>query len=152
MLTNTNECAKISWLSKNSKTKKNRQSTETLQRISLDWQFILQLIQHILKLAHKDIKLRYRQIDCQVGWQRADFTAYSYGIFWVLMAMIPEQWRKQSYVSYIPDFQKNYQEVYMKGIIQCRVGQLIGMVFSIGYLITRLLLEQDGKGQMYNAN
>lgn len=134
------------------KTKNKRQTTETLQQISLNWQLVLQLIQRVLKSAYKYINLRWLQIDCQIGWNRADLTAYSYGAFWALMAMIPENWRKRSNVSYIPDFQKNHQEVYMKGIIQCRVGQLIGMVFSIGYITVQLVLEQRGKGQIYSAN
>ena len=126
--------------------------TDTMQFLSLNWKPIVYFLYRVVHMAKKQLTVELIQLDCTIGWNRADLTAYSYGAFWALLALLPEQWKTNSKVSYIPDFQTNRQEIYFAGIIRCRVGQLIYMACSICYLAVQVLLEQKREEQRNHEN
>lgn len=103
--------------------------------------------QHILPMIERSVHLQYFVLKCRVGYHRADYTAYSCGLFWAVVSMLPKKWLKNSALSYLPDFQTAGTELQIQGIIRCRMVHLIGIWLKLCRIIVQMQLEQNRKEQ-----
>lgn len=110
--------------------------------------FALQALQIV---AHK-LKFEQLSFHCLLGFSQPSWTAYSYGFFWTVLSVLPFDQIKEVNVEYIPDFQQQRQEINLQGIISCRFGQLILILFSLLWLVLKMTLEQNRKEQMIYEN
>ena len=112
----------------------------------------IKFLREAFHIAARRIQLERLYINCRIGWERADYTAYSYGVFWAFVSFLPIQWREQSEMIYEPDFQTVCKDIVIQGIICCRVGQLIGILIAWFWLMVQMMLEQNREEQKQYEN
>lgn len=122
------------------------------QSMQIYWKPIIKFLREAFHIAARRIQLERLYINCRIGWERADYTAYSYGVFWALVSFLPIQWREHSEMIYEPDFQTVCKDIVIQGIICCRVGQLIGILIAWFWLIVQMMLEQNREEQKQYEN
>jgi len=105
-----------------------------------------------LRILARQLWLERLTLRCRVGFARADYTAYSYGLFWAALSILPVSWLKKSSITYQPDFAQSRQEVAFCGIIGCCLGQIMLMIISLLWLAVQMTLEQHRKEQMTDEN
>lgn len=121
---------------------------EPVQRsLQIHWKSTLNFLHESIKIVSERISLQHLMIHCHIGLNRADYTAYVYGLFWSMISLLPTQWQKNSDIIYFPDFQTQKKEILLKGIICCRAGQVIGIVIAWFRLTVQMILEQNRKEQ-----
>ena len=81
-----------------------------------------------------------------IGWRRADYTAYSYGLFWAIVSLLPKHWLEKSELLYEPDFSTQSKEVELRGIVCSRGVQIIAMLAALARLVLRMLWQIPRKG------
>ncbi len=118
------------------------------RNIQLYWKPILSFGRQALHIAAERIHVEQLNIQCSIGWSRADYTAYSYGLFWAVLSALPEHWRQKSTFVYKPNFQQNRQEIFMQSIIYVRAAQIIGILIALFVLTVRMMLAQNRKEQV----
>lgn len=123
--------------------------------VQIAWKTIFSfstLLKEVLGIVAKRLRLEHLRIQCEIGWKRADYTAYSYGLFWALLSLVPNSWLEQSEICYIPNFRCQRQDIMIQGIISCAIGNLIGIVFVWFRLTIKWMLEQKRKEKMVYEN
>lgn len=115
------------------------------QQLQINLKPMVSLIYRAISIAAKHLSIEILDINCKSGWQRADYTAYCYGLFWAVISMLPIDWQKNCSVQYMPDFHSSHKYVSIQGIIFCRVGQLIAILTAWFWLIVHTMLEYNRK-------
>ncbi len=118
------------------------------RNIQLYWKPILSFGRQALHIAAERIHVEQLNIQCSIGWSRADYTAYSYGLFWAVLSVLPERWRQKGTFLYEPNFQQDRQDVRAESIICFRIAQLIGILMALLVLTVRMILAQNRKEQV----
>ena len=116
--------------------------------IKINWKSLFSFGREALHILAKHLRLQQLFIRCHIGWERADYTAYSYGLFWAAVSALPTSWLEQSDILYEPDFQTKKKEVAVQGIIRCTIAQLISILTALLVLTVREMRMQNRKGQM----
>lgn len=114
----------------------------------IDRELLLHFGKKLLKTVSKTLQLKRLDIHCIIGFSRADYTAYGYGLFWAAASMLPERWLAKSSLVYIPDFQSKHMEIEIQGIIRCRIAQFIGMMMALFWVTVQMMLQQNRKEQI----
>lgn len=135
------------FLQKNFETRK-----DTHHSVQIYWKSMLSFLRMALQIAAKRLSVEQLYMNCIVGWDRADYTAYSYGLFWTMISFLPAKWLKNSEFIYIPDFQHSCRNISVQGIISCRVGQLIAILIAWFRLTVQTMLKQNRKEQINYEN
>lgn len=112
----------------------------------------LQFLHSAMHIAAKYLTAEELQIHCRIGLDRADYTAYCYGLFWTVLSVLPIQWVENSEIQYEPDFHHQRQDVQIRGIIRCRIGQLISILIAWIRLIVQMMPEYNRKEQKQYEN
>ncbi len=118
------------------------------RNIQLYWKPVLSFGRQALRIIAKRIRVEQLQIQCSIGWSRADYTAYSYGLFWAVLSALPERWRQKGTFIYEPNFQQNRQDVSVQSIICFRIAQIIGILAALFVLTVHMTLAQNRKEQV----
>lgn len=127
---------------------KTYENQEPIQNsLQIHWKSTINFLHKAVQIVSKRIFLQQLLIYCHIGLNRADYTAYAYGLFWSMISLLPIQWQKNSEIIFIPDFQAQKKEIFLKGIICCRAGQVIGIVIALFRLTVQMILEQNRKEQ-----
>ena len=105
--------------------------------LKIEWKPLAAFLTEAVHIISRRVKLEQLELDCAAGFSRPDITAYSYGLFWGLLSLLPEKWLTQSRICYRPDFQNLRFEFEAKSIISLRMGQAIGMMVSLTALWMR---------------
>ncbi len=127
---------------------KNFETRETSHHsVQIYWKSMLSFLRRALQIAVKRLSVEHLDINCRIGWDRADYTAYSYGVFWTMVSILPAQWLQNSAVVYIPEFQYPCRNISVQGIISCRAGQLIAILIAWFRLTVQTMLQQNRKEQ-----
>ncbi len=108
----------------------------------IEWKPLAGFTMEALRTISGRSRLNHLEIACAIGFSRPDITAYSYGLFWGLIAALPERWQAQSRIHIVPDFQNVRFELGAKGIIETTMGQAIGIMVSLARLWIRRVKEQ----------
>ena len=116
--------------------------------IQLYWKPILSFLWQGLHIIAKRIEVEQLYLRCCIGWSRADYTAYSYGLFWALLSVLPRHWAENGTFIYEPDYQQARQDVVVQSIIRSSVAQIIGILATLFALTVRMILAQNRKEQM----
>ena len=77
----------------------------TSHSLQIHWQSVLAFFCKAVQIVTRRISVEQFVIDCKIGCQRADYTAYGYGLFWALLSFVPEKLFRNAEITYIPDFQ-----------------------------------------------
>ena len=127
-----------------------KRDSENLQERSVQiyWKSVFDFLRKAMQCITKRLHLEQLCAHCYIGWERADITAYSYGLFWSLMSLLPERWLQNSDIIYVPDFQYERKDISVQGIISCRAGQVMAILISLVRLSVHMMLEQKRKEQM----
>ena len=107
------------------------------------WRDAISFLRRAIPLVTRHLELRALTVHCRIGFHQPDWTAYSYGLFWTVLSLLPEAWLTCGDFTYQPDFQQARQEIQLQGIIQCKIGQLILIVLSLFWLTVQTMLEQN---------
>lgn len=129
-----------------------QEQIEMQHTIKVAWKSSASFVRELFAILAKRLHLENLHIRCEIGWDRADYTAYSYGLFWAFVAFLPQQWLQQSEIYYLPNFQQKQQDIEIQGIIRCTIGNFIGIIFAWVRLMVIWMLEQNRKEQMTNEN
>ncbi len=121
---------------------------KTHHSVQIYWKSMLSFLHMALQIAARHLSMEHLYMNCRVGWDRADYTAYSYGLFWTAVSFLPAKWLKNSEFVYIPDFQYPCRNISVQGIISCRVGQLIAILIAWFRLTVQTMLKQNRKEQI----
>lgn len=105
--------------------------------LKIEWKPLAGFLTEAVHIISRRANLEQLELDCAAGFSRPDITAYSYGLFWGLLSLLPEKWMAQSRICYRPDFQNLRFEFEAKSIISLRMGQAIGMMVSLTALWMR---------------
>lgn len=105
--------------------------------LKIEWKPLAAFLTEAVHIISRKVCLEQLEVDCAVGFSRPDITAYSYGLFWGVLSLLPEKWLAQSRICYRPDFQNIRFEFEAKSIISLRMGQAIGMMVSLTALWMR---------------
>lgn len=105
--------------------------------LKIEWKPLSGFLTEAAHIISCKARLEQLELDCAAGFSRPDITAYSYGLFWGLLSLLPEKWLAQSRICYRPDFQNIRFEFEAKSIINLRMGQAIGMMVSLTALWMR---------------
>lgn len=116
--------------------------------LTASWQSLLPVFYKGIQFAVQQISMEKLKIHCVVGWERADYTAWSYGCFWAMVSFLPKQWLKNSEIYYFPNFKEVKKEICLQGIIRLTIGQLIRIVVMWCWLVLQFMLEQNRKEQV----
>lgn len=114
----------------------------------IHWRALIDFCTKGIRIISRRLQLEELSLQCDIGFSRPDWTAYSYGLFWTILSALPQTWLEHGTFTYTPDFQRPRQEIVLQGIICCRVGQLILMIVSLFWLTITAMLEQKRKEQM----
>ena len=124
----------------------------TSHSLQIHWQPVLAFFCKAVQIVTRRISVEQFVIDCKIGCQRADYTAYGYGLFWALLSFVPEKLFRNAEITYIPDFQTVRKDILIQGIICMRAGQLIGIVIALFRLTVQMMLKQNREEQMGYEN
>ena len=124
----------------------------TSHSLQIHWQSVLAFFCKAVQIVTRRISVEQFVIDCKIGCQRADYTAYGYGLFWALLSFVPEKLFRNAEITYIPDFQTVRKDILIQGIICMRAGQLIGIVIALFRLTVQMMLKQNREEQMGYEN
>ena len=124
----------------------------TPHSLQIHWQSVLSFFCKAVQIVTRRISVEQFVIDCKIGCQRADYTAYGYGLFWALLSFVPEKLFRNAEITYIPDFQTVRKDILIQGIICMRAGQLIGIVIALFRLTVQMMLKQNREEQMGYEN
>ena len=124
----------------------------TPHSLQIHWQSVLAFFCKAVHIVTRRISVEQFVIDCKIGCQRADYTAYGYGLFWALLSFVPEKLFRNAEITYIPDFQTVRKDILIQGIICMRAGQLIGIVIALFRLTVQMMLKQNREEQMGYEN
>jgi len=124
----------------------------TPHSLQIHWQSVLSFFCKAVQIVTRRISVEQFVIDCKIGYQRADYTAYGYGLFWALLSFVPEKLFRNAEITYIPDFQTVRKDILIQGIICMRAGQLIGIVIALFRLTVQMMLKQNREEQMGYEN
>ena len=124
----------------------------TPHSLQIHWQSVLAFFCKAVQIVTRRISVEQFVIDCKIGCQRADYTAYGYGLFWALLSFVPEKLFRNAEITYIPDFQTVRKDILIQGIICMRAGQLIGIVIALFRLTVQMMLKQNREEQMGYEN
>ena len=124
----------------------------TPHSLQVHWQSVLAFFCKAVQIVTRRISVEQFVIDCKIGCQRADYTAYGYGLFWALLSFVPEKLFRNAEITYIPDFQTVRKDILIQGIICMRAGQLIGIVIALFRLTVQMMLKQNREEQMGYEN
>lgn len=128
---------------------KHRKQKQHVQRsFQAHWKSVAAFALRAFEIVVHKLHLEQLSLRCRIGFSQPTWTAYSYGFFWTALSILPLDKIKQVDVEYIPDFQQQRQEINLQGIISCRFGQLIHILFSLLWLVLKMTLEQNRKEQM----
>jgi hypothetical protein len=105
--------------------------------LKIEWKPLAGFLTEAVHIISRRARLEQLELDCAAGFSRPDITAYSYGLFWGVLSLLPEKWLAQSRICYRPDFQNLRFEFEAKSIISLRMGQAIGMMVSLTALWMR---------------
>ncbi len=105
--------------------------------LKIEWKPLAAFLTEAAHIISRRANLEQLEFDCAAGFSRPDITAYSYGLFWGVLSLLPEKWLAQSRICYRPDFQNIRFEFKAKSIISLRMGQAIGMMVSLTALWMR---------------
>ncbi|MBQ2034437.1 MAG: hypothetical protein II218_00840 [Peptococcaceae bacterium] len=105
--------------------------------LKIEWKPLAAFLTEAVHIISRRANLEQLELDCAAGFSRPDITAYSYGLFWGVLSLLPEKWLAQSRICYRPDFQNLRFEFEAKSIISLRMGQAIGMMVSLTALWMR---------------
>ena len=105
--------------------------------LKIEWKPLASFLTEAVHIISRRARLEQLELDCAAGFSRPDITAYSYGLFWGVLSLLPEKWLAQSRICYRPDFQNIRFEFEAKSIISLRMGQTIGMMVSLTALWMR---------------
>ena len=105
--------------------------------LKIEWKPLAGFLTEAVHIISRRARLEQLEFDCAAGFSRPDITAYSYGLFWGGLSLLPEKWLAQSRICYRPDFQNLRFEFEAKSIISLRMGQAIGMMVSLTALWMR---------------
>ena len=105
--------------------------------LKIEWKPLAAFLTEAVHIISRRANLEQLELDCAAGFSRPDITAYSYGLFWGVLSLLPEKWLAQSRIYYRPDFQNIRFEFEAKSIISLRMGQAIGMMVSLTALWMR---------------
>lgn len=112
------------------------------------WRAIVKFFWQAGHVVLRQLSLEQLSLRCNIGFQQPDRTAYSYALFWAVLAVLPPKWLEQADITYVPDFQQQKQDIQLQGIICASVGQVIRMIALLFWLVMQAKLEQDRKEQM----
>ena len=124
----------------------------TSHSLQIHWQSVLAFFCKAVQIVTRRISVEQFVIDCKIGCQRADYTAYGYGLFWALLSFVPEKLFRNAEITYIPDFRTVRKDILIQGIICMRAGQLIGIVIALFRLTVQMMLKQNREEQMGYEN
>jgi len=124
----------------------------TSHSLQIHWQPVLAFFCKAVQIVTRRISVEQFVIDCKIGCQRADYTAYGYGLFWALLSFVPEKLFRNAEITYIPDFQTVRKDILIQGIICMRAGQLIGIMIALFRLTVQMMLKQNREEQMGYEN
>ena len=124
----------------------------TSHSLQIHWQSVLAFFCKAVQIVTRRISVEQFVINCKIGCQRADYTAYGYGLFWALLSFVPEKLFRNAEITYIPDFQTLRKDILIQGIICMRAGQLIGIVIALFRLTVQMMLKQNREEQMGYEN
>jgi len=94
--------------------------------------------------------VKHCSINCSAGFSRPDFTAYSYGLLWAVIANLPPAWREWLTIDYQPNFQEKMLQIAAKGIIYIPFGYLILiLMYSLKLLLKEWVNNENRlRGQL----
>ena len=124
----------------------------TPHSLQIHWQSVLAFFCKAVQIVTRRISVEQFVIDCKIGCQRADYTAYGYGLFWALLSFVPKKLFRNAEITYIPDFQTVRKDILIQGIICMRAVQLIGIVIALFRLTVQMMLKQNREEQMGYEN
>lgn len=117
-------------------------------RFQAHWRNIIKFFRRAGHAALRRLSLEQLTLRCNIGFQQPDRTAYSYALFWAVLSVLPPQWMEQADITYVPDFQRQRQDIELQGIIRTTVGQVIVIIVSWLWLAVQARLEQHRKEQI----
>lgn len=117
-------------------------------RFQAHWRAIAKFFWRAGHAALRRLWLEQLTLRCNIGFQQPDRTAYSYALFWAVLSVLPPQWMEQADITYVPDFQRQRQDIELQGIIRASVGQVIVMILAWLWLVVQARLEQHRKEQI----
>ncbi len=106
------------------------------------WRGLAVYATKVLRIVSRHSRVEDYQLYCNVGFSRPDWTAYLYGLFWTVLSALPQNWLEQGSITYLPDFQQKRQDVFLKGIIYCRVGQVMFILVSVFWITVTAMYQQ----------
>lgn len=130
-----------------------RQRQQHIERsFQAHWKAVATFAIKVLHIVAHKLRLEQLSLYCRIGLSEPSWTAYCYGFFWTAISVLPLDKIKEVDVEYIPEFQQQRQEINLQGIISCRFGQLIHILFSVLWLVVKMTLEQNRKEKMVYEN
>ena len=116
--------------------------------VQIIWSDAIAFLRQTIRIVSRHIKVTQLSLRYHVGFQRPDWTAYGYGLFWMILSFLPMEWIEHGDFFCQPDFQQSRKEFQLHGIIQCRIGQLIIIAWMLFWLTVKTMLEQNRKEQI----
>ena len=116
--------------------------------VQIIWSDAIAFLRQTIQIVSRHIKVTQLSLRYHVGFQRPDWTAYSYGLFWTILSFFPINWIEQGDFFCQPDFQRPRQDFQLYEIIRCSVGQVILIAWMLFWLTVKTMLEQNRKEQI----
>ena len=106
---------------------------------------LLRDVKEIFSYIQGKYFVRHCSINCQAGFSRPDFTAYSYGVIWAVLSLLPPAWQEWLTIDYQPNFQEKMLQITAEGIIYMPLGYLMLIMMHILKLMIKEWVNHENR-------